>query len=49
MATLAAKKIEGRPTLDIVVRNPLEVDPAQEKEEEQWQYIKDEVKKMKEA
>ena len=32
-----------------VVKSPLEIDPTQEKEEEQWAFIWDEVKKMKEA
>ena len=29
--------------------SPLEVDPTQEREEEQWDFIQDEVEKMKEA
>ena len=48
MVTLTAKKVEGRPTLRDA-GNPLEIDPAQEKEGDQWKFIRDEVAKMKEA
>ena len=47
MAVSTAKRTEGRPTLDGVVRDSLEIKPAQEREEEQWQFIRDEVKKVK--
>ena len=49
MATSTAKKIKGGPTLDSEVRDSLEIKPTQEREEEQWQFIGNEVKKMKEA
>ena len=48
MATLTAKKIKGGPTVDSVVRDSLEINLAWV-EEEQWEFIRDEVEKMKEA
>ena len=48
MVTSIAKKVEGRLTLGDA-GNPLEIDPVQEKKEEQWEFIRDEVEKMKEA
>ena len=47
--TISTAKMEGRPTLGNVDERPLEVDPTQEKEEVQWEFIWDEVKRMKEA
>ena len=48
MAISTAKK-EGRPIFGNVVKNPLKIDPTQENEKEQWDFIWDEVEKMKEA
>ena len=47
--TISTAKMVGRPMMGNVDESPLEVDPAQEKEEEQWDFIWDEVEKMKEA
>ena len=46
---ISTAKMEGRPMIGNVDESPLEVDPTREKEEEQWDFIWDEVKKMKEA
>ena len=46
---ISTAKMEGRPMLGNVDESPLEIDPTQEKEEEQWNFIWDEVKEMKEA
>ena len=46
---ISTAKMEGRPTIGNVDESPLEVDPTQEKEEVQWDFIWDEVEKMKEA
>ena len=49
MVTLTAKRIKKKLILDSVVRSPLEIKPAQEREKEQWQFIRDEAEKMKKA
>ena len=46
---ISTVKMEGRPMMGKASESPLEVDPTQEREEEQWDFIWDEVKKMKEA
>ena len=46
---ISTAKMEGRPTIGNVDESPLEVDATQEKEEEQWDFIWDEVEKVKEA
>ena len=46
---ISTVKMEDRPTIGNVDESPLKVDPTQEKGEEQWDFIWDEVKKMKEA
>ena len=48
MATLTIK-MEGRFKMGNAGESPLEVYPTQEREEEQWNFIQDEVEKMKEA
>ena len=42
-------KMEGRPMMGKADESPLEVVPTQEREEKQWDFIWDEVEKMKEA
>ena len=49
LMAISTAKMEVRPMIGNVDESPLEVDPTQEKEEEQWDFIWDEVKKMKEA
>ena len=39
MAILTARKITGRPMPGYVVKDPLEMDPTQEREEEQLDFI----------
>ena len=46
---ISTAKMEGRPMVGNVDESPLEVDPTQEKGDEQWDFIWDELKKMKEA
>ena len=46
---ISTVKMKGRPVMGNADKSPLEVDPTQEKEEEQWDFTWDEVKKMKEA
>ena len=46
---ISTVKMEGRPMMGKADESPLEVDPTQEREEEQWDFILDEVEKMKEA
>ena len=38
-------KMKGRSMMGNADESPLEVDPSQKKEEEQWDFIQDEVKK----
>ena len=49
IAASTAKRVEGRPNLGNIVENPLEIDPTQGIEKEQWEFIRDEVEKMKDA
>ena len=46
---ISTVKMEGRPIMGKADESPLELDPTQERKEEQWDFIQDEVKKMKEA
>ena len=46
---ISTAQMEGRPMIGNFDESPLEVDPTQEKEEEQWDFIWDEVEKLKEA
>ena len=46
---ISTVNMEGKPVMGKADESPLEVDPTQEREEEQWDFIQDEVKKMKEA
>ena len=46
---ISTVKMEGRSQMGNAGESPLEVDPTQEREEEQWDFIWDEVEKMKEA
>ena len=48
MAILTVK-MEGKPMMGKADESPLEVDPTQEREEEQWDFIWGEAEKMKEA
>ena len=48
MAVLTVS-MEGRSKIGNAGEGPLEVDPTQEREEEQWDFIWDEIEKMKEA
>ena len=46
---ISTVKMGGRHIMGNVDESPLEVDLTQDKGEEQWDFIQDEVKKMKEA
>ena len=49
IAAASAKRVEERPNLGNIAENPLEIDSTQGIENEQWEFIKKEVERMKEA